>query len=179
MTACIWVCCSPIEGAIIEDRPTSGVFGVKAGIIAGTETRGEFRVTTDWDKSFGVFGEVPFWRPVFVQFAFDFHSFRQNRLDNWMIDANIGIKPHFRLRRHRMDIKPGVAFGYGSIGEYASALGDTDYFTLRLFVEGDFEIDRKKALLVEFSVLYATGGNNNLDLHIKPTMMLRFGIGLR
>lgn len=168
------------HSAQVWDKPTRGVFGVKAGLITGTETRGDVQVRTGWDKSLQVFADIPVTRPVALQFAFDFHSMRSNRLDNWMIDVNVAIKPTFRLEEKRVDIKPGVAVGFGSIGEFESYFEDTDYITVKTFVEASFEIDRKWAWLAEFSVLFTPrGGKGDYDIRLGPVFLLRFGIAMR
>ena len=179
---CIMLCLvvSAALGTQVWEKPTRGVFGIKGGILSGTETRGDYRLRTSWDKSLEVFFDFPLTKLSAVQFAFDFHNFHVNRVDNWMIDVNLAYKPTFRMKRANIDLKPGTAIGFGHVGIFTSYFEDTRYLTVRLFVEADFIIDRKKAWLLELSTLFTpVGGNEKYDLRVGPVFMLRFGLSLR
>ena len=179
---CIALClaASTAFGARVWDKPTRGAVGIKGGILSGTETHGDYQLRTSWDKSLEVFFDFPLSRLSALQFAFDFHNFHVNRVDNWMIDVNLAYKPTFRLKRSNIDIKPGAAVGFGHVGIFTSYFEDTRYLTVRLFVEADFIIDRKKAWLIELSTLFTPrGGNEKYDLRVGPVFMLRFGLSLR
>ena len=164
----------------VWDRPSRGVVGTKLGIISGTETRGDYTLRTTWDKTLQVFADIPLIRRVAVQFAFDFHSFHNNRVDNWMLDMNVGLKPSVPIPRANMVLKPGVAVGYGHVGNHASHFENTDYLTVRVFTEADFEINRKTSWLAELSVLFTpSGGRNSYDLRLGPVFLFRVGLALR
>ena len=182
MLALLLLCLAVSEGyaAQVWEKPTRGAVGIKGGILSGTETRGDLRLRTSWDKSLEVFFEFPIVKRTAIQFAFDFHNFHVNRVDNWMIDVNLALKPTFRLKRANVNVKPGAAVGYGYVGIFTSYFEATRYLTVRGFVEADFIIDPKKAWLIEFSTLFTpTGGNDEYDLRVGPVFMLRFGLSLR
>jgi hypothetical protein len=164
----------------IWNKPTRGAFGVKLGLITGTETRGDMMLRTSWDKTFEIFAAVPVFRNVFAQFAFDFHSLTNNRTDNWMLDINLGLKPRLRFPKANMVVHPGLAVGYGHVGTHDSFFEDTDYITVRAFVETGFRINQKTDWLAELSVLFTPqGGSNGFDLRIGPVFLLRVGLALK
>ena len=160
-------------------RPTSGLIGVKAGVIS----RMNLDITPARQSGIGscaqVFTDFPVGHNVYFTTAFDFYYVAFGGANQIMIEPSAGVKRAFPLSRARMLITPGVAVGFA----YLSHVGDVPpsrFLGLKLFVEAHFTIDARRAWVGELALFDApTGSNSNGHLSFGPGVMLRWGVAFR
>ena len=160
-------------------RVSSGVFGIKAGVISRMTMDGVTRLNSEIGSTAQLFVDFPRGKGFYMSVAFDFYYIEINRSNQVMIEPNIGIKRSFRLSRANMELKPGASFGFA----YLSDTGDlpsANFLTFKFLVETHFKIDAKKAWVGELALFNAPrGSNRDGDLSLGPGVMLRGGLAFR
>jgi hypothetical protein len=161
-------------------RQTTGVFGLKAGVING----GSVRIGQTYETEIGLTGQAFFDLPLrtnlFAVTALDFYDLRLDADSKWMLDINLGLKPSYYLRRIDTDIKPALSVGWGHL-EMDSTVETSDFLMVRLSCEGHFYIHKKRAWVLEAAMLYAPWAANDQypDATIGPLLLLRAGVAFR
>jgi hypothetical protein len=177
---CVLALSTPVvRAAEVIRRPTSGIFGLKVGVISRMNIRGDLDLHTEIGSTGQVYTDFPIWRRLYFSTSFDFYYVEIVRQNDVMIEGSIGFKYLFKLPRANIQLRPGVAVGYSYLPEIG-VMESTDYRTVRAFLEAQFPIDGRKSWVAEFVVLGApTGGNGGLDLSYGPGFMLRAGLAFR
>jgi hypothetical protein len=163
----------------IIDKPTSGIFGVKVGVISRVNIRGDLNLHTEIGSTGQVFMDFPMFSSLYLSTSIDFYYVEIVRQNDVMIEGTAGFKYLFNLPRANMQLKPGLAIGYAYLPEIG-VMESTDYITFRAYLEAHFPIDGRKAWVAEFAIMGApTGGNAALDLSYGPGFMIRGGLAFR
>jgi hypothetical protein len=161
-------------------RQTSGVFGVKGGFISRGNVKADQTYQTKIGWTGQVFFDVPLKTNLFAVAAFDFYDLKLVNDHQWMLDANLGLKPSFHVRRFDADIKPAASIGWGHVA-VVNFLEASDFVTLKLSCEGHFYVNKRRAWVIETAILYApVGGNDQYPkVILGPMFLIRAGVALR
>ena len=170
---------SSISGQNLLGRPTSGVFGLKAGVISRMDFDAYQPLQSEIGSSAQVFADLPQGREFYLTAAFDFYYIGISRSHQVMIDASIGLKRIFPLPGPRMFLKPAVSVGFA----YLAQMGDLPaarFLSLKLFLETHFTIDARKAWVGELGWFQTPAGSNgDSDVTLGPGVFLRWGLAFR
>ena len=160
-------------------NPTSGRFGIKVGVVSRMKLSTTPSLNSEIGSCAQVYIDLPKGRQVFLSPAFDFYYIEINRANQIMIEASLGVKRVFPLRRARMLLVPGVSTGFAFLAEVGD-LHDSRFLSLKIFVETHFAIDARKAWVGELAWFHApTGSNSAESLSFGPGLMLRWGVAFR
>jgi hypothetical protein len=167
------------SGQNLLGKPTSGVFGLKAGVISRMDFDTDRPLQSEIGSCAQVFADFPQGRDIYLATAFDFYYIGISRANQVMIDASVGLKRIFPLPRARMFLKPAVSVGFA----YLAHMGDLPavrFLSLKLLLETHFTIDAKKAWVGELGLFRApTGSNGKNDVTLGPGVFLRWGLAFR
>ena len=160
-------------------RVSSGLFGIKAGMISRMNMRGGLRLHSEIGSSAQVFVDFPKGKGFYISTAFDFYYIEINRSNQIMIEPSIGFKRSFHLRRANMILRPTGSIGFAYLADMGD-LPSSNFLTFKFSVEAHFKIDAKKAWVGELGLFHApTGSNGRLDVSLGPGVMLRWGLAFR
>lgn len=170
---------SSVSGQNLLGRPTSGVFGLKAGVIG----RMDFDTYKPLQSKIGscaqVFADLPQGRELFLTAAFDFYYIEISRTSQIMIDASVGLKRIFPLPGPRMFLKPAVSVGFAYLAQMGS-FPAARFLSLKLYLETHFTIDARKAWVGELGLFRApTGSNDKIEVTLGTGFFLRWGLAFR
>ena len=170
---------SSISGQNLMGRPTSGVFGLKAGVVSRMNFDTNLPLQTAVGSCAQVFADLPQGREFYLTGAFDFYYVEINHSNQIMIEASFGLKRIFPLPRPKMFLKPAVSVGFAYLAEMGD-LPASRFLSLKLFLEIHFTIDARKAWVGELGLLHApTGNNGRSDVTLGPGLYLRWGLAFR
>lgn len=168
-----------IHSQNLVGRTTSGLFGLKVGVISRMDLRGERRLNTEIGSTAQVFADFRKGQRLFIATAFDFYYVEVNRSNQIMIEPGVGVKYSFPIADAGATLKPGVMIGFA----YLSDTGDlpaAELFSYKLLFEAEFKIDVKKAWLGEIALFDApTGRSASKGITLGPGVMLRLGLAFR
>ncbi|MEW5796603.1 MAG: hypothetical protein AB1772_09600 [Candidatus Zixiibacteriota bacterium] len=168
-----------VYGQNLLGNPTGGRFGVKVGVVSRMKLTTTPTRSSEIGSCAQVYIDLPQGRQFFLSPAFDFYYIEINRANQIMIEANLGLKRTFGLKRARMLLGPGVSVGFLYLSEIGD-LPDSRFMSLKAFVETHFAIDARRAWVGELAWIYApTGSNSDESLSFGPGVMLRWGLALR
>jgi hypothetical protein len=170
---------SSISGQNLLGKPTSGVFGLKAGVISRMDFDTNPPLQSEVGSCAQVYADLPQGREFYLTGAFDFYYIELNRCNQVMIEASIGLKRIFALPRSKMFLKPAVSVGFA----YLAQMGDlpaSRFLSIKLFVETHFTIDARKAWVGELGFFQApSGSNSKSDVTLGPGFFVRWGLAFR
>ena len=170
---------SSISGQNLMGRPTSGVFGLKAGVISRMNFDTNLPLQSEVGSCGQVFADLPQGREFYLTGAFDFYYIELSRSNQIMIEASVGLKRIFPLPRPKMFLKPAVSVGFA----YLAQMGDlpaSRFLSIKLFVETHFTIDARKAWVGELGLFQTpTGSNGKSDVTLGPGLFVRLGLAFR
>lgn len=160
-------------------RPTSGVVGLKAGVISRMDFDTNLPLQSEVGSCAQVFADIPQGHEFYLTAAFDFYSVAIYRSNQVMIEPNIGLKRIFSLPRPKMFLKPAVSVGFSYLAQMGN-LPAARFLSLKLLVEIHFTIDSKKAWVGELGLFDApTGSNGKRDVTLGPGIFVRWGLAFR
>jgi hypothetical protein len=160
-------------------RPTSGVFGLKAGVMSRMDFDTDRPLQSEVGSCAQVFADLPQGRDFYLTAAFDFYYIGISRNNQIMIDASVGLKRIFPLPGPRMFLKPAASVGFAYLAEMG-AFPAARFLTLKLFLETHFTIDAKKAWVGELGLFRApTGSNDKIEVTLGTGVFLRWGLAFR
>jgi hypothetical protein len=160
-------------------RPTSGLFGIKAGVISRMNLDTYPVLQSEIGSCGQVYADFPMGREFYFTTAFDFYYIEISRSNQIMLEASLGGKKAFPLRRAHMVLEPGTSVGFAYLAEMGD-LPAVHLLTVKLFFETHFAIDVRKAWVGELTWFYGpTGDNGETTLSFGPGVMLRVGLAFR
>lgn len=170
---------APSSAQNLVGQPTSGVFGIKAGVISRMNLDTYPFLQSEIGSCAQVYADFPMGREFYITTAFDFYYIEISRSNQIMLETSLGVKRAFPLRRARMVLQPGGSVGFA----YLAEMGDLPamrLLTVKLFFETHFTIDTKKAWVGELAWFYGPKGDNGeTTLSFGPGVMLRVGLAFR
>lgn len=170
---------APAGAENLVGRPTSGVIGVKAGVISRMNLNMSPARQSGIGSCAQVYADFPMGRQVYFTTAFDFYYIEFGGANQIMIEPNVGVKRAFPLRRARMLLTPGASVGFAYLA-HVGDLPESRFLSLKLFVETHFTIDARRAWVGELALFHAPTGANSVEhLSFGPGVMLRWGVAFR
>jgi len=169
----------PSSAQNLLGRPTSGLFGIRAGVISRMNLDTYPVLQSEIGSCGQVYADFPMGREFYVSTAFDFYYIEISRSNQIMLETSLGAKKAFPLRRARMVLQPGASVGFAYLAEMGD-LPAVRLLTVKLLFETHFAIDPKKAWVGELAWFYGpTGDNGETTLSFGPGLMLRLGLAFR
>jgi hypothetical protein len=170
---------SPVSGENLLGKPTRGILGLKAGVISRMDYDTEWTLQSGVGSCAQLFADFPQGRQFYLTTAFDFYYIGIGGDNQVMIDASVGIKRSFPLRRAKMFLKPAVAVGFAYLAEIGD-LPAARFLSLKFYLETHFTIDARKAWVGELGLFQTpTGSNGKDDVTFGPGVFLRWGVAFR
>lgn len=178
LAVALWVA-PEAQAQNLVGRPSSGLFGIKVGVISRMNLEGIRPLHTEIGSTAQVFADFPKGRDFYFVAAFDFYYVEISRSNTVMIEPSLGLKRAFYLRHLDMVLKPGASIGFAYLAEMRD-LPASNYLTFKLLFEVHFKIDAKKAWVGELAFFNAPSGKaGKLDMSLGPGLMLRWGLAFR
>ncbi len=172
--------CSSVIGQ--EESNSNTLYGIKGGLYSpGTYyitdfSYGEF--DTDLGFSIGGFVDTQLGERLLGGGSINISTLGVYEEGTSLIDFNVTLKAMFVNATGKMIFKPGIGFGYGTVGSVGDYIDGSSYLMLRGIFEVHFVQSNGKTYLAEIQLLggSAGGGNDDFEMSFGPGFLLRGGL---
>lgn len=174
-----------VSAVSYDPRGHQSKFGIKGGFLLGSRVRidnGRSISTIDTEAGLtgGIFLDIPQSEKIIAGVALDLYDVQPARSPERrkFLDASISVKWRFPTERQRVEIRPGLAIGFGYLAAIGFIEEPTRYITTKAIFEVVFLRSRRFQYYLETAVVASPfGGNSDLDITFRPTLIFRGGAG--
>lgn len=184
MVVVLLVLAPSVSAQNLVGRRTSGLMGVKLGVISRMSMRGDVELQSHASPTVQVFADFPKFKDFYLAIAFDFYyltirrsnEIKVKRPSQLMIEPCVGLKRAFYLKHADMILKPAVMLGFTYLADISDVPSST-YLSYKFMIEAHFKVDNKKSWIGELGLFNASHGNNGRgDVSLGPGVLLRVGV---
>ena len=159
-------------------------FGIKAGVMtdatldfkAKNTQNTNFELDTQQSYSLGAFVQMPLYNRFKTILSLDYHRLGDVGKSEVILAAQAGARYDYETAHGRFAIRPGIAFGYGYMGDTR----DSEEGNLILMnISNEFIVYAESGLgfILEIGGLWnLSGSNDDYDIEGGPTMLVRGGL---